>query len=352
MSLRKRNGQWWYRIFIGGKEVESRTTGLAGTASNRKRALAIHDERKRQLLAEVKAPVKPSEVCFSEAAGLFVRWAELVEYRNKPNTSKRIATSFASLVEFFGDERVSGITAGHVEEFKVFRVEKHGVRDITIRHDLHALSLFFQYGRKANWLEGNPLLGVKIPSDRDSTRQHVLSDAEESAYFAVAKGNLYDVARLILLQGCRPEEIMSLRAEDVNLQVGTMTIRGGKTTAAKRVLDLCGESIEILSARMDHAKPWIFPSPVRSGHHIQKLQGPHDQACRDAGVSFVLYDLRHTFATRLADAGEPLATIAALLGHSSLRVLHRYVHPSQESKRAVMQRYDAARKPRLKVVGK
>jgi len=85
-------------------------------------------------------------------------------------------------------------------------------------------------------------------------------------------------------------------------------------------------------------------------HHIVKLAATHDEVCREAGVSFVLYDLRHTFATRLADAGVPITTIAALLGHSGLRMVMRYVHPSAESKKDAMQKYERMLRPRLRRV--
>jgi site-specific recombinase XerD len=58
-------------------------------------------------------------------------------------------------------------------------------------------------------------------------------------------------------------------------------------------------------------------------------------------LAFVLYDLRHTFATRLAQAGIDLATLAAILGHNSIRIVQRYVHPTAEHKKAAMSRYDA-----------
>ncbi len=57
-------------------------------------------------------------------------------------------------------------------------------------------------------------------------------------------------------------------------------------------------------------------------------------------IGFVLYDFRHTFATRLAQAGVDLATLAALLGHNSLRIVQKYVHPTADHKRKAMETYE------------
>jgi site-specific recombinase XerD len=57
-------------------------------------------------------------------------------------------------------------------------------------------------------------------------------------------------------------------------------------------------------------------------------------------IGFVPYDFRHTFATRVAEAGVDLPTLAALLGHGSIRCVQKYVHPTADHKKQAMKRYD------------
>jgi integrase len=63
----------------------------------------------------------------------------------------------------------------------------------------------------------------------------------------------------------------------------------------------------------------------------------HNAAIRRAAIKqhFVLYDLRHTFATRAVAAGVDLPTLSAMLGHTSITMTIRYVHPAAEQKRLV-----------------
>ena len=122
----------------------------------------------------------------------------------------------------------------------------------------------------------------------------------------------------------------------------------GKTAAARRTLDLMTESRRILAARMVGDSAWVFPSKRNPGKHITRLNSAHDRLCRQAradgiAFNFVLYDFRHTWATRRATAMQgrfDLASLAAMLGHSSLRNVQKYVHPTAEHQRDLVRKYD------------
>jgi integrase len=370
MPLRQRDGNWHYRFWVDGREYTG-NTDLVATERNRTAATRV-EAKARELVTsgrahELKLQVQP----FSDAAREFLTWAD-GEYTSHPATAKRLHTSFVSLSAFFKNAPVSSILRGHVNDFKAWRRKEHSVREITIRHDLHALSKAFGYFIDHNWARDNPVRGVEIPSDKDAVRIHVLSTTEEVLYFQTAKRfpALYDLGRLMLNQGCRPEEILELQVADIDLERSRLSIRAGKSRAARRQLRLSAESREICGRRvMAAGSRWMFEGKV-PGTRLAKLNGRHTDildalaTCkcshsRDkhkggkcpcgcvefveaSRMAFVLYDFRHTFATRAAEAGMPVATLASILGHGDLRSVTKYVHRRQEAQDRAMEAFDEA----------
>lgn len=333
-GLRERAGKWHYRFMVAGVPY-SACSGLPATERNQSAAL----RKMAQARASVESGgqvdrLRPRR--FSEAAEAFVMHKQ-GEHQDHPATARRIATSMVSLREYFGARMTHQITAGDVEAYKTWR-RGNGIKEVTLRHDLHALSGLYKFARLNRWATANPLDGVAIPSDARAVRDHVLSDEEEAAFFAAAVQvwePYADAARLILLTGIRPDECLSLRPGDVDLERGTLTVRKGKTDAASRTLRLVPEAEALLRRRIRAAVDGnLWPS--ERGKARLRFGSYHDRALALCGLDFVIYELRHTFASRMAAAGCPLATLAAILGHGSLRTVSRYVHPQQASLDAAM----------------
>jgi integrase len=58
-------------------------------------------------------------------------------------------------------------------------------------------------------------------------------------------------------------------------------------------------------------------------------------------ADFVLHSLRHTFGTRLGESAADAFTIMLLMGHSTVTVSQRYVHPSPEALELAYERMTA-----------
>jgi site-specific recombinase XerD len=350
MGLRKRHGTWHYRFKAGGREWSGQT-GLAATKRNESAAREA-EAKARGLVRTGRAHLlKVQPVAFSDAADQFIEWAK-GEYREHPNTWKRLRGSTTSLKVFFGNRPVHSINEGQVEDYKAWR-RKAAIKDVSLRHDLHCLTPLFEYAIKHNWGTDNPVKKVDIPSDADAQRIYVLAPAEEMLYLELAKGqseDLHDLARLMLLQGPRPWcEVTCARVEHVDLVRGEWRIPRTKSKASERILYLTPDARSILARRISAAdvRGWLFSGKTGTGH-LTDLQISHEKTLAAMGKhlrrsdpaatdpAFVIYDFRHTFATRLAERGCDIATLAKILGHANLRTVQKYIHVSEEHTKRAM----------------
>jgi integrase len=391
MPLRVKNGRWEYRFVINGQQRVSKLTDLEATAQNKKKVERLERDHRDRILKGLEEARKPKPILFSTAVDEFLQYCR-VEHKDHPSTSDRVKTSTASLLSMFRNRAVASISTPDVERYKVWRLDDSpdakGVKSITLRHDLDNFSKFFNWAIQMRYATVNPVCGVTKPSAEDAVRMYILSDAEEFLYFALALErsiDLHDVATFIINQGMRPEEIIEIEVKNIDLVARTVRIPSGKTKAARRTLRLTADSFEVLKRRIQQGEEsdaklmdlcarvgkrlgiepekvaererwkrgFIFPARrmgKRGKGHISLsgLENCHDdvlKACKEKGriIPFVLYDLRHTFATRVAQDGMPLPTLASVLGHSSLRQVQKYVHPTQDHQQTEMDRIDRIR---------
>jgi integrase len=177
----------------------------------------------------------------------------------------------------------------------------------------------------------------------DSMR--VLSFEEQNAYSREASQPLRDIANCMLQTGMRPEEVFRMRAENINFAQRTIFNPFGKTKAARRTIPVTNDLLGMLAARVKKAgeneSQFVFPTRSDPQKPIKSVKRAHRAAAMRAGIkgNFRLYDLRHTFTTRVVAAGADLPTLSSLLGHTTILMTMRYVHPAAEQKRIVMERF-------------
>ena len=139
--------------------------------------------------------------------------------------------------------------------------------------------------------------------------------------------------RLLMLTGCRLNEIQTLRWDDVNLEAAEIRLRDGKTGA--RMVPLSGATVSVLSALpRPEDNPWVIVGR-KPGAHLTDLQHPWRRIRARADLDDVrIHDLRHSFASRALALGESLPMIGKLLGHTQVQTTARYAHLANESVKA------------------
>ena len=142
--------------------------------------------------------------------------------------------------------------------------------------------------------------------------------------------------RLLMLTGCRRNEVVTLRWEHVDLEHDESRLRDAKTGA--RAVPLSPAAIQVLTALPRRPEnPWVFSGRVR-GTRLRTLNASWTVVRKEAGLEDVrLHDLRlsrgmrHSFASRALALGESLPMIGKLLGHTQVQTTARYAHLARNS---------------------
>ncbi len=160
----------------------------------------------------------------------FTPWSEK-EHAAHPSTHEHYQTSAKSLISFFGKPTLDAINSGHVERFKLFRSGE--VSRAGTNRDLAALRLMFNFANRLGFVSQNPVKGVRFLPEGPCTMRAIPHD-EERRYMAAANPLLRDVAALIVETGMRPQEVFTIRPENVHLTRRYLFVPTGKTRFARR----------------------------------------------------------------------------------------------------------------------
>ena len=337
MAVYRRGKVWWYSFEFDGRRIQESSGFRNKTAARRAEAKRKTDLLEGRAGFSRKAP--PPK--FEDAISSFKIWSK-GHHRRK--TYELHELNCDTLLRFFCGKWVDAITPEMADEFRQARLRetrrnaKDGstVSPATVNRALSTLRLI--YNR----------LGLKSPTRKgmfakEEAQTRVVTVEEETAYLRAASQPLRDIATTILHTGMRPEEVFRIEIRNIDLRRKTLFNSWGKTKTAKRMVPLDDEVFGVLKRRVELAQRagsryvfWSPGGPGRIGNRerpIGSVRKAHDAAIDRAGIEdFRLYDLRHTVATRAAQVGVDVLTLAALLGHTSVQMTSRYVHPTDAHK--------------------
>ena len=97
--------------------------------------------------------------------------------------------------------------------------------------------------------------------------------------------------------------------------------------------------------------PFGKPTPNDPTRPTTTLKTVWNSMRAEAKVNCRIHDLRHTVATKMAEAGVPESTMLELLGHMSRAMLQRYSHIRMAAKREAVECLNANQKTRQSVGG-
>ncbi|MFZ0255926.1 MAG: site-specific integrase [Gammaproteobacteria bacterium] len=158
----------------------------------------------------------------------------------------------------------------------------------------------------------------------------------------------YDYVVALLDTGARAMEVAELPWSAVDFDTNTIHIHRSKTNHST-VLQMTDRLRAILQRRYQQRgsnNAYVFPSP-NGGHRqyrSEAIMNAIDQAglndakiVRQKGGKVTLHTFRHTFCSRLAQAGVSLQKIAHLAGHGDIKTTMIYAHlvPSDVAGEAV-----------------
>ncbi len=242
-----------------------------------------------------------------------------------------------------GNVVLSDLTDDRVREYVRAR-QTDGISGRTINMEIGELSRAI--GR--TWRELWPRV-KRLEERKDVGR--ALSAEEQKALLDGLKNrrtpHLGTIVPLLLLTGMRAGEALSLTWRQIDLMDKTLRVGRAKTSnGTGRIIPINDDLTAVLATHRawfvgefgeplptHHLFPWGKPVPSDPTRHATDITWGWDELRKDTGVSCRLHDLRHTFATHLAENGVSESTMLALMGHMSRAMLERYSHIRMTAKR-------------------
>ena len=258
-------------------------------------------------------------------------WRSSWVHRCKPATVSLRDRNFEKHLEpAFGSRRLDHITPAMVHRwFDGYSRTAPGGANVclqVLRHIFnHAIASGHIMSSPARSVKPNPRKRlVRFLSQHELALLHAALDRYDDLEKTVSsQRQQIDIIRLLMLTGCRKNEIVCLQKQEVF--GSSLRLRDSKT--GPRTVFLNAQAQAIIERQMSDDSAFVFPSPHDPARPLHDGLPLWYVIRKEAGIEdFRLHDLRHTFASHAVMQGTPLPVVARLLGHSGTTMTLRYAH--------------------------
>jgi integrase len=265
----------------------------------------------------------------------FLEWS-----RSNKRSWKRDELCIRHLWAFFGDCKVTDISAFQIEKYKQKRKQEVSPRTVNI--EVQCLKVMLGKAVKWGYIAATPAKDVRKFKEPPG-RVRYLSPDETERLLAACSDKLRLIVVVALHTGMRRGEVLGLRWEDIDLQQRTIRVTDSKNGEA-RTVPMTAAVHEVLQQHQQQRSgdcPWVFPSSA-AGRRDNVNTAWRTARKRAKLADFRFHDLRHTAASYLAMAGVDLRAIQEILGHKTFAMTLRYSHLSPQHKAKAVLALDRA----------
>jgi integrase len=321
MSLWKRGNVWWTYFYVDGVRHQQ-STGTPNRRHAERIAQQLMDEAR---LVKHNLPNGDPNMTFGALAARFLANAQPTAHH---------LDRLKQLLPYFADLPILRITKPVVREYRQRRHQLKRVTDTTVNRDVGVLRHLLYWAVDEGLLDSNPLARLKLVPERRVPRP-VLTVDEERQLLAAARPHLRDLVVVALDTGMRRGELFHQRWEHIDFARNVLLVTRSKTVQGEgREIPLTARVRALLEARPKNESV-LFSY---RGEAVADVKTAWRSTIKRAGIRYLrFHDLRHTFNTRLLDAGVLQEVRKALMGHVSAAGVHgRYTHIELPLKRAAI----------------
>lgn len=262
------------------------------------------------------------------------QWCD--KFLKRYSTNGSDADNLGSVVRAFGSIRLDKVADWHLKRFIAAR-RAQGRSNKTINHSIAALRHAIYVAVREGIITDRPEIDWHALMLPTQARDRAYTDAELARLRAAMPEWLRDPLDLTLQTGLRRGDLLHLTREQVDLDRRVLTLRQRKT-ARPLTIPLTDAAVEIIRR---HAHNWDgcgYLFATGEGKRLRYISAAFQRARRRAGTAgLTWHDLRHTFATRLVQAGAPRDVLASMLGDTP-QVAALYANVTLDHKRGILEK--------------